>query len=98
MSIDIRRWSEGGPPGQMLAGSASTNGGFLFGEARIGVGEPAPGLHVHEREEESLYVIEGVLTLELGDERTELHPGDFAVLPRGIPHRFGNLHDEPVRA
>lgn len=27
----------------------------------------------------------------------KLHPGDFMVLPIGIPHRFGNLTDRPVR-
>jgi len=97
MTIEIQRWSPG-PPWQVLADSTATNGGFLFGEARIGPGEPSPGLHTHEREDESIYVIEGTMTVELGNERTELQPGDFLVLPRGIAHRFGNLHDEPVRA
>lgn len=96
MSIQVRRW-ESGPPWQVLADSKATNGGFIFGEARIEPDMLAPGLHVHNREDESIYVIEGVMTVELGGERVELRPGDFMVLPRGIPHRFGNLTDEPVR-
>jgi uncharacterized cupin superfamily protein len=96
VSIDVRRW-EPGLPWQVLGDSASTNGGFLFGEARLEPGAQAPGLHVHTREDESLYVIEGVMTVELDGERIDLRPGEFMVLPRGIPHRFGNLSDEPVR-
>ncbi|MCA1727456.1 MAG: cupin domain-containing protein [Actinobacteria bacterium] len=97
MSFDIRRW-QAGPPWQVLGDSSLTNGEFLFGEARLDPGTPTPGLHVHEHEDESMYVVEGVLTVELGGDRTELHPGDFMVLPRAVPHRFANLHEEPVRA
>lgn len=97
MSIQVRRW-EPGLPWQVLGDSKATNGGFLFGEARLEPGAQAPGLHVHSREDESIYVIDGVMTVELDGERVNLHPGDFLVLPRGIPHRFGNLTDEPVRA
>jgi mannose-6-phosphate isomerase-like protein (cupin superfamily) len=96
MSADVRSWQPGSP-WQILGDAEATNGAFLFGEARLEPGDPAPGLHVHSREDESLYVIEGVMTVELDGERIELRPGDFLILRRDIPHRFGNLGDQPVR-
>jgi mannose-6-phosphate isomerase-like protein (cupin superfamily) len=96
VSVQVRRWQPGSP-WQVLGDAESTNGAFLFGEARLEPGVPAPGLHVHSQETESLYVVEGAMTVELGGERVELHPGDFMVLPVGIPHRFGNLTDRSVR-
>jgi hypothetical protein len=37
------------------------------------------------------------MTVELDGETIELHAGEFIVLPRDIPHRFGNLTDQVVR-
>jgi hypothetical protein len=57
-----------------------------------------PELHVHSREDEGSYVIEGELTVVAGDERFIAGPGAFVWLPRDIPHTFANLGDEAVRA
>jgi quercetin dioxygenase-like cupin family protein len=48
----------------------------------------SPPLHVHHREDSALYLIEGTITLRLGDDETTLGPGDFAFMPRDIPHTF----------
>ncbi len=94
----VTRWKDGAPmPWQVLANGASTDGRFLIGEARIEPGAPCPPLHVHTREHESIYMIEGVLTVELGGERIELKAGDCLIMPPHVPHRFGNLSDAPVR-
>jgi len=45
-------------------------------------------LHVHHREDEGFWILEGDVTLEVGDTRIEAHAGDFAFGPRGIPHRY----------
>jgi quercetin dioxygenase-like cupin family protein len=37
-----------------------------------------PPLHTHTAQEDSFYVVDGVLTVQLGDEVIELAPGDFA--------------------
>lgn len=42
--------------------------------------------HVHAMEDETVYVLEGEITLQIGPEAHELGPGGFAFLPRGIPH------------
>ena len=49
--------------------------------------EEAP-LHVHHREEESFWILEGDATFQVGDETIEAHAGDFVFGPRGIPHRY----------
>lgn len=54
-----------------------------------GVGPP---LHTHADQEDSFYVVEGVLTLQLGDEVVELGPGDFASAPPGVPHSLTNAY------
>lgn len=50
-------------------------------------GAEAP-LHVHHREDEGFWVLEGDVTLEVGDAVIRAHAGDFALGPRGIPHRY----------
>lgn len=47
-----------------------------------------PPLHVHAREEESFYVIEGTVTCEVGDQTIEIGAGGFITLPRDVPHRY----------
>lgn len=98
MTPKVTSWpDDSAMPWQVLADGASTGGAFLIGEARLEPDEPCPPLHVHRHEYEAIYIIEGTLTVELGGERLELHAGDCLVMPPGVPHRFANLSDGPVR-
>lgn len=45
-------------------------------------------LHSHANEEEGFYVLEGAVTLSLGDEGMKAAPGTFAFVPRGMAHGF----------
>jgi quercetin dioxygenase-like cupin family protein len=45
-------------------------------------------LHVHYGEDEGFYVLEGSVTIQVGDDTVELGPGQHAFGPRNIPHRF----------
>ncbi|HEX8027549.1 MAG TPA: cupin domain-containing protein [Vicinamibacterales bacterium] len=47
-----------------------------------------PPLHVHAREDEAFYVIEGQVLFQRGLERITAGPGQAVLLPRGIPHGF----------
>ncbi|HEY7489109.1 MAG TPA: cupin domain-containing protein [Streptosporangiaceae bacterium] len=42
------------------------------------------------------YLLDGQITVECGDRRWQAGPGDFAFLPRGVPHAF-IVTDGPVR-
>lgn len=47
-----------------------------------------PPLHIHHREDEAFYILEGEMTFHVGDERLHAPAGAFVFLPRGVPHGF----------
>jgi quercetin dioxygenase-like cupin family protein len=67
--------------------AADTNGQLSIVEVTEAPGAEAP-LHVHHREDEAFYVLEGDVTVYVGDEVSTLTAGGCAFGPRGIPHRF----------
>ncbi len=52
----------------------------------VGASETSP--HVHDRHVDAFYVLEGDFTVMLGEEEFALAPGDFALVPPGMVHRF----------
>lgn len=54
---------------------------FLFPHAA------SPPLHTHPQDE-SYIVLEGVLTIQAGEDRFVLEPGAVAAVPMGVPHTF----------
>ena len=47
-----------------------------------------PPLHVHRRNDETFYVLEGDVRLFLGDRQIMLAPGQAAFAPRDVPHTY----------
>jgi quercetin dioxygenase-like cupin family protein len=45
-------------------------------------------LHVHHREDEGFWILEGDATFEVGGTVIEAHAGDYVFGPRHIPHRY----------
>jgi mannose-6-phosphate isomerase-like protein (cupin superfamily) len=72
---------------QVKASAADTDGQYTLVELTAPAGLEAP-LHVHYREDEGFYVLEGSLTVQVGDETIDLGAGQYALGPRNIPHRF----------
>jgi mannose-6-phosphate isomerase-like protein (cupin superfamily) len=60
-------------------------------------GFPGPPLHVHPGFDETFLVLEGVLTVRVGDRVHELGRGETAVVPGAAPHTFANGADAAVR-
>lgn len=56
---------------------------------------PVP--HMHTKEDESIFVLEGKLRAWLGGKQYDVKVGDFVHMPRGVQHYFKNLSDEPTR-
>src|SRR5712691_4494191 len=54
--------------------------------------------HVHDRDEEFYYILEGAYEMEAGDERFTAEAGSIVVIPRDVPHEFRNAGDVPARA
>jgi len=71
----------------VLAGGDQTGGSFTFleWEAPQGFGPPR---HIHHREDEAFYVLDGELVVECGDRGWTVGPGGLVFLPRGIAHAF----------
>jgi mannose-6-phosphate isomerase-like protein (cupin superfamily) len=79
------------------AGSEETNGSLYLGEAVVEPGFPGPPPHFHEHLHDMFYVLDGTLTVRLGDETTELSAGSFVCVPPGVVHTFSNPSQTPVR-
>ena len=80
------------PPGAGLAGDRglkasrhSTGGALSVFEVSVGAGPPP---HVHDREDECLYVLHGALSIRCGGDVFDAAAGSFVFLPRGRSHRF----------
>jgi mannose-6-phosphate isomerase-like protein (cupin superfamily) len=56
-----------------------------------------PDPHIHTREDETFFLLEGQLEFMLGDETIVAGPGDFVNVPRGTVHRFKNTGTETAR-
>jgi mannose-6-phosphate isomerase-like protein (cupin superfamily) len=74
-----------------------TAGSFFLAENLIPAGFAGPPPHQHEKLHDMFYVLEGTLTLRLGDETVTAGPGTFACVPPGVVHTFSNPGGEPVR-
>lgn len=74
----------GGVDMQLLAGAEHTEGRFALVRQTIAVDEVYP--HVHQNEDESLYLTDGEITVTVGEKSYDLTPGCFIFLPMGIPH------------
>ncbi len=71
----------------LKATGADTAGQLWMMEQTFRRGPGAP-MHVHSREDEAFYVLEGRFTFVLGDQVRTLEPGDFAWGPRDVAHGF----------
>ena len=57
----------------------------------------AAPLHLHTREDEYSFVLQGCMGALLGDDVVEAGPGDLVFKPRNQWHTFWNAGDEPCR-
>jgi quercetin dioxygenase-like cupin family protein len=57
---------------------------------------PVP--HRHSREDESFYILDGLLEFRIGERIFTAGPGSFLFAPKGIPHTFKNVGTTPARA
>jgi len=88
-------WGPGSLMTFLITGK-ETGGAFFAAEMDVPPGGGPPP-HMHQREDESFYVLEGSLTIRVGENTLTASPGDFAFLPRGIVHSFKNTGDVSAR-
>ena len=71
--------------------AAETGGQLTIIEVTNPPGFEAP-LHVHHRDDEGFWILEGSATFEVGDRTIEARAGDYLFGPRDIPHRYSVGH------
>ena len=81
---------------RVRADAASTGGRLGLAESTAPAGHQPPP-HVHHREDEGFYVLDGELTLYTPDDELVLRPGAFFNAPRGVPHTFRVSEPGPAR-
>ena len=81
---------------RFLATGEDTNGMYTLIEALVGPGGGPPP-HVHSREEEGFYILEGEITFTINGERVVATAGMFANMPVGTPHSFKNESNKPAK-
>src|SRR5437867_34734 len=72
-----------------LVTGAQTDGAYLVVETIVPP-EGGPPPHIHHREQEAYYILEGTLDVTLGDKAFRASAGDFVQIPRGTVHAFRN--------
>jgi quercetin dioxygenase-like cupin family protein len=76
--------------------SLQTGGALYMFESAFDPGE-GNRLHVHRREDEIGYVLEGALEIRVQDQTRVLGAGGVARLPKNIPHAIRNPLETPSR-
>jgi quercetin dioxygenase-like cupin family protein len=81
---------------RFMATGDDTDGKYAMFEACVPPGGGPPP-HIHSREEESFFVLEGEITFQVGDERIVAKAGTFANMPVGSLHSFRDDADKTAR-
>ena len=88
-------WGPGDHYTFLVTGEES-GGAYFAMEALVPPGGGPPP-HVHRREDETFYLLEGEIEFRLGDDTLTAGPGDFVNVPRGTVHCFRNAGDRTAR-
>ena len=76
---------------RFLLEAADTNGAVVMFEFTVPVGARVPLPHKHERYDETIYGVEGVVTFTVEGKTVDIAPGESCFIPRGAVHGFNNL-------
>jgi mannose-6-phosphate isomerase-like protein (cupin superfamily) len=73
-----------------------TNGAFTVMDQIIQPqGGPPP--HIHHREDEAFYILDGTFLFLCGDKETVFDKGSFVYVPKGVLHTFKNIGEQQGR-
>lgn len=84
------------PVNVRLRGSDS-HGHLALIEIVVAAGSEGPPLHVHPLHGEGFYVLEGQLTVRVGDDVSTAQAGSFVFAPQNAPHTFANFSSDNAR-
>jgi len=80
----------------LKASGEDTGGAYSLADSMVPPqGGPPP--HIHHREDEAFWVLEGELEVSVGENRFRAGTGSFVHLPRGVLHSYQNVGTAPAR-
>jgi quercetin dioxygenase-like cupin family protein len=72
-----------------------TGGQWAVVEWHVRAGDEGP-IHTHTREDETVYVLEGSITVFIGDQQIDVEAGSYGALPKDVPHGL-KVHGDAAR-
>ena len=92
----VKRLSAAGDEYRFLATGNDTDGQYFLIEAIVPPGG-GPPFHIHTREEEGFYILEGELTFYGEEGKITAGPKTYLNIPKGAKHRFRNNTEQTVK-
>lgn len=74
------------------ADGAETGDAYSISEWWLDPHTTGPGAHAHP-EDDVFYVLEGTMSMRVGDDWIDAAPGSFVLVPGGVTHDFENRSD-----
>ena len=90
-----RTFQAPGHPTTFKATTEDTAGAYLLLEVALTGGGPPQ--HIHHREEEAFYILEGEVNVKIGEETLKCTVGSYVLIPRGTVHTFWNAGATPAK-
>ena len=81
---------------RLLGTGGGTDGSYFVMAATVPPGGGPPP-HMHAREEEGFYVLDGEIDFTAEDKTLRLGPGSYVNMPKGTPHAFRNNTEHAAR-
>jgi mannose-6-phosphate isomerase-like protein (cupin superfamily) len=84
-------------PGELFTwkiSGAESDGAIDFGELTMTPDVGAPE-HIHHANDEAYYILDGTYRFKIADTISEAAAGAFVFIPRGVPHAWTNIGDQP---
>jgi mannose-6-phosphate isomerase-like protein (cupin superfamily) len=95
-SMDTKEFILAGVVMKRLLAGSQTNGQFCLFE-NVSGGDTRTPIHVHEGDDETLYMLEGEMTAVIDGTPHRLTAGQSIFLMRGVPHQLINISRRPAR-
>ena len=99
LSPDAGEMYKPSPDGDVLMffkmGGDEVEGLFDYFEIRVAY-LGGPPVHIHALQHEAVHVLEGQLTVKLGDDLVEANTGEFLHIPKGVAHTYINLQEGKI--
>ena len=88
----------GGVTFATLVDATPSDGGLTIFEVTLAPRALIGPLHTHHREHAFTLLLEGAVTVQVGDEVVPVPSGRAVWMPKGTPHTFWNPSDAPARS